>query len=194
MRLEQVLETASALIEMQIQSAYAEIQEYYDTNSQDIDSRIETLFQQLFSIGASALQEGKGAISCLSISYLYSSLMTETGEFLLTLYDDRLYFDDGPVYAYWSPEFLWEQFRRDTEKIEYGLKKQMHRLKKYELDAVKTEYAERFFEIAHKMFVDYTDIIVSKLRDSQLEITPHFSVIYGGYLDTAAVLWQGGAT
>ena len=194
MRMEQVLETASAPVENQIQSAYAELQAYYDVNREDIDRRFMDLFQQLFSMGVTAQQNGKGAISYLAVSHLYSSLITGTGEFILALYDDRLYFDDDPINIYWSPVFLWEQFNRDMEEIERALKGRLTRLKKYELDAVKTEYAERFFEIGHKMFADYTVLIISMMENSSLKITPGFAVIYGGYLDTATVLWKGGET
>jgi len=192
-RIDKILDKASALMEEQIQIAYARLQAHYDLHYRDLDSQIAELFQQLFSMGAAAQQEeGKGPINCLSVSYLYSSLFTGSGEFHLALYDERIYFDEDPTIIYWSPGFLFEQFNQDIEIIKEALAEQFARLKKYELDALKMEYAQHFFEIGHKMFADYSAVITSALEESALITTPDFTVTYGGYLDAAAIIWQGG--
>ena len=190
MRLEQVFEIAFPLLDQQILSAYAEIQTHYDENHLQIDRQFEDIFQQLFELGVKAQQAGKGTISYFSISHLYSSIATGTGELLLALYDEQLYFDNEPVYIYWTPSLLWNQFDSDMKKIIHDLKNRLFRLKKYELDAVTMEYAESYFKIEHKMFANYSPLIISVLEKSELEKTPDFTILYGGYLDTAAVLWQ----
>ena len=191
MRFERVFDVAPSVFERQIQSTYTELQDYYKLNCHDIDRQIFELFEKLSGMGVYAQQEGKGEISCLCISYLYSSLVTGTGEFCLSLYDDRVYFDDNPIYIFWSPVFLWRQFDKDVEEIICSFKKLGIRLKKYELDAVKIEYVEQFFKIGHKMFADYSKLIITTMKNSTLKTTKDFSVIYGGYLDTATEIWRG---
>lgn len=191
MRIEEVLETAEEINKSQLESAYMLLQSHYDINSREIDGIVTAQFRQLFEIGAAAQQKGKGAINYLSISYLHSSVVTGSGEFHLALYDERLYFDDDPVYLYWSPSFLWAQYKKDMEKIEHALKDKIFRLKPYELAAVKSEYAGRYFEICHKMIADYMPIIIAELENSALVISPDFTVTYGGYRDTASVLFLG---
>ena len=192
MRLDKVLEMAVPLVERQIQSAYADLQNYYEVNWQEIDRQVTGQFKRLFDAGVSAQQDGKGPISCLCVSYLRSSLVVGSGEFCLSLYDGGLYFDETPVHIYWSPVFLWDQFYKDMDIIKKALMKLKIRLKKYEQDAVEAEYAGHFYEIGHKMFMDYSDRIITEMESSALKTTPDFVMTYGGYLDVAAIIWDGG--
>ena len=113
-----------------------EIKEYYKANRNEICWE----FTRKVRRGIQSCQKEQKAVKNIILSVLYSSSLTKSYELQIAFCDERMFFDDTPVYEYWTPAFIFEHVENDITDFKRKAAAKIPRIKEYELDDVRSTY------------------------------------------------------
>lgn len=85
-------------------------------------------------------ESGKGRIKYICVSYLRAGVETDTGEYLIRIYDDRYYHDEHEVEGRYMAEYRHTAWKADREYFEKLIMSKFIRAKKYEVKDFLREY------------------------------------------------------
>lgn len=148
---------------------------------------LDILIQEQVTLQEENKQE---KIKNVSFHRLLSSGYTQSYEIAVGLSNENLYFDEHMSYAYWKPEWVYENIDCDMEGIRKCLSVKFVRLEDAELLHIKQKILlddwKLFCGILDKMAAE----IAEKLISSPLLLDTELQILYGNYMDRLSVAGQ----
>lgn len=135
-------------------------------------------------------EQNKRKIGYLYISYLRSSLLTQTYDFRIDFYDKNFYLDENPIYTYIPLDFIFSYYNNDIFYLIENMKKAFIRLQQYEIELVQKKYAFYYYKISAKFFADLADEIFNMSSFFELQMEKEVKVIFGEYMDKGILLYN----
>ncbi len=125
--------------------------------------------------------------ACLCLFQMFSSLVTDSHEYLFFLTDERLYLDDERVEAPWNADFLYTEER---ERIRNELQSRFVRLSEYEVS-----YAKHWLQYGYGSLMEvYWGERVKEIKElaefRQLRKKDPFYFLYGDYMGDIRLVSQ----
>ena len=168
-------------------------------NNMDVDSSIADgflrHFAELFQMLSIQQESGaKGPLRYITISFPRSSVVAETYELVTACHTVDIFMDETETETYWPMDFYKEIVDRDMAIIVPKLKKNIFRIRGFEIEEFRNNYAFTytvlliafFGRVIHQIF-DLPEFQAVQ-KDDQVDIT------FGGYMDEAIILTQYAGT
>ncbi len=130
----------------------------------------------------------KGAIQYLVFSFLKSGVYMDKLMVFIECLDDGFYLEQQETAQIFEFSFLYKQYMEDISFLHKKVKEKFIRLKNYEIMEVRLEYAFFYSSLIYKMMKNLSDLLMQEIEKSKVNVTDRFKVLYGEYLETAAVV------
>lgn len=125
-------------------------------------------------------EEKSEKIKYISISFLRSSLITKTYDFVFSLHNKLFYADESYKYLYLNINFIFEYFEKDI-KFFIDNNNNLH-LQSYEIYYFQEEYIKGYYKIAFIIFKDVLKIILNEEIFKNLNKEDDYKVVFGEYM------------
>lgn len=125
--------------------------------------------------------DGQNERTVLIISHLYSSLLTRSYEYEISLCNKMLYVDKNMITSFWQPEFLYQYAADEELFLKKELQKKFIRLKKYEIEMLRLDLFTQYWEKGRMYFKE----IIDEMRENKdlNKINPvEFKFFYGEHM------------
>lgn len=148
------------------------------------------IFDELFQKCIGLQKEGgKGRIKFIDIFYLHSSLLTETYELQLELFDRNFYKDSQPCFVNWKPDFFIRHFEEDLAAFEKKAKNEIIQFDYSVFWDVKKRYYSMFLVMIGEFFRREIDHVRELISYQELYKEEDVRIIYGAYMDQGVQIW-----
>lgn len=133
--------------------------------------------------------DGRKAAS-LGIICLFSSILTRTYEFKLSLMGDEFLLEKAPAGIMWKPPYFFEYFEEDMIFILKELKRKFPRLCSAEEDAVRMKCADYYLAAVYKLCRDMAAEILESNELSKIDKTDDFFLFFGKFQGEGEKIWS----
>ncbi|MCL2611352.1 MAG: hypothetical protein FWE02_06720 [Defluviitaleaceae bacterium] len=182
-RKEKIFNMADKRLQIKFERSLSLIDEYFLCNKEAIHLDFIKSINCLFEIAKKQQEQGvKRDIAYMNICFLRTSFLTESYDFMASLYDDKFYVETTETRIYFNLNFIFEHINRDIEEIEEEIKI-FPTLKKFEIKELKFSYAQYYFIYAMKIIKELCEDIEEKINCRDLKITEDFKIIVGGHME-----------
>lgn len=139
-------------------------------------------FEQLFQKGIKYQKEDKkNSIAFVGISFLQNSLLNETFEFEIELYDENYLADKKTIVWKYVPSFIGKYYTEDWTSYEKYMKSKFSQLKKNEIYPFRLILADKYKKIMQSVFVQLIPYIMRLLSYRDLIKSDDIKILYGDY-------------
>jgi hypothetical protein len=160
------------------------------TYKKEILNELTGVFDELLKRGIELQRKlEKGKMGFISIFFLRSSIITESYEIMISMYEKGYYFDRKPLSISWKPMFIMKYFIDDMKYFEKAIKSKIIRVQKSEINKVKMHYCEDYFQVIKEFFLNYIDEITSLNSFKELEKEEDIKITLGEFMDQNIVLY-----
>ena len=167
-----------------------EIKEYYKANKNEICRE----FTRKVRRGIQSCQKEQKAVKNIILSVLYSSSLTKSYELQIAFCDERMFFDDTPVYEYWTPAFIFEHVENDITDFKRKAAAKIPRIKEYELDDVRSTYLWNHYFMVMLLLRELVPMAVEEVYGECNMPDADVVVSFGRYMEKSIPLYQRGKT
>ena len=126
----------------------------------------------------------------LGINFLFSSILTKTYEFKLSLLGEEFLLEEAPVEIMWGPHYFFEYFEEDMVFIIKKLKDSFPRLCRAEEDAVRLKCADYYLAAVCKLCRDMAEEITESSEIRKIDKTDDFFLFFGKFHGEGEKLWS----
>ena len=189
-RQDAIFKFAQAVLQERAQSRYQQICKDYTANKQQIVNDFYQAVGQLIALTKRQQTERqKQPIRYVAALYLFSSTITKTYEFQLSLFDERYFLDPTESCVYWCPKWLFSYTEADKVFLTTAAKKEFIRLHTFELDAVWRAYVCGFYySLAGLFFAEHLKSAAIACELNNLALMGEVDFVFGGYMDQSVKL------
>ncbi|SFR87182.1 hypothetical protein [Anaeromicropila populeti] len=188
-RQDEIMAIGKELLEERFLKDVERITEEIKKNSffKELIAAFDAVFQKVL-----VLQEDgeKEDIAYVVISYLRSSIITGSYDFLIHLYDESFYFDPKETSGTWSAKYIMDYYENQLDYVERQIGKRMIRLQKSELNDLKMSLAGDYFKIILGIFMEHIQDIVGLESFEKMYKLENVKIVYGGFYDTCVTLYD----
>lgn len=129
------------------------------------------------------------------IRYVYlcrlaSSRYTGSYKALLGMSDSMLYLDDRKTEFLWYPEPIYQNMKRDMDKVRDMLGEGKQRAGDDELFVWKQKLLEDDWELLKEQFSELIQENFYRMIRNSLVIEEHFSALCGDYMERLPIVWE----
>jgi hypothetical protein len=134
---------------------------------------------------AYVLQENgiKEEIAYITITYLRSSILTGSYEFMFQLYNQDFYYDAVETSSVWSSLFIMKYYENTVTYLENAVKSQIIQLQEYEFRKIKIDLAGDYYKLVSIFIVEQIQDMLQQECFKKLKKASTLKVLYGGYMD-----------
>lgn len=146
--------------------------------SQDFQEKCTELFGE-----AVRLQVGgeMADICYFCISPLRSSLLTESFDVQLALYDSDFYLGRS-VSTYWHPLFIYKYFEQDISMFSSYIKRKIPQVKDYEVQDYKIDFISNYHILLHRFCVENAWSALSVPSYNGMIKSENIKILFGEYM------------
>lgn len=126
----------------------------------------------------------------LGICFLYSSILMQTYEYHLVLYDKEFYLNKSAVEAIIRPPCLYEAFEQDMAALISELKGMYPSFCRCEEDVIRFQCAEYYHAVFYKLCADLLEDIINSFEYKQMNKTEDFFIFFGKYRGEGKILYR----
>ena len=190
-RREKIFQLVDESLQPKFEKSLDLIDDYYTGNKEAIQSYFIKSINSLIELVKSQQERGiKRDIAYMNICFLRSSVLTESYDFMISLYDDKFYLDKTETHIYFKLDFIFEHINKDIDEIrkEFLI---YPAIKKYELKEIRFSYAQYHFIYAMKIIQKLCEDIGIKshlLTFEDLNIKEDFKIIIGGHMEEGLLI------
>ena len=166
------------------------IKEYYQANRQGIYRE----FVKTVRRGIQSCQKEQKAVKNIILSVLYSSSLTKSYELQIAFCDEKMFFDDAPVYEYWTPAFIFDHVEEDIGDFKRTAAAKIPRIKEYELDDVRSTYLWNHYFMVMLLLRELVPAAVEEVYGECNMPDADVVVSFGRYMEKSIPLYQRGKT
>ena len=182
-RREDIIVFCQEFLEKELIKTKNEVMENYERNADQIFETIKTPFNRVFT------RAKNKKVKFIVVNFVYSSLMTDSKEFLIAVYDELFYLDLGAVSEKVKFQFLDFYFNRDVENLTKLTEKKFSRLTEYEKAAIKIECGLQYLKI-WSAYLQKISLKVTQLETfKRMEKDEDFKIILGEYIGQGEVIY-----
>lgn len=162
--------------------AFQDILKDFEENSEMLLKKILWDFEVIFQrIKKEQELRKKGAIHYIVISFIYSSLETETYELQIEVFDERLYFDKNPVIGKTESYILKKYFNKEWKQYIDFMKKDILQLKLQEIYPFRKIFICKYERLIKEILSQYLPYILKLKTYSEIQRSEDINIIYGEY-------------
>lgn len=129
----------------------------------ELNLKIQNFINKNFKI-----EKYSNKIKYISITFLYSSIITKSYDFVFGLYDENFYVNENTKLLYLNIDFIFNYFEDDIKFFEKNSK--IIQLQTYELYYLKELHIKNYYKIAFKIFKDVIRNILNDLLEKNYKI------------------------
>jgi hypothetical protein len=146
-------------------------------------------FAELFRILTTQQNAGvKGSLRYVTMSFLRSGVAAETYEIATACHSADLYLDETETETYWQMDFLKEMIKRDMSVIVPNLRKKIVRLRGYEIEEFRSQYAYLYTTLILMFFMRVLRLVFALPEFQTTKKDAHVDISFGGYMEEGIVL------
>jgi len=166
-----------------------ELMEYFAANKQQIIDSFTEKFIELCKLTRQQQESGlKAPIAFVHIASLRSSLLTETYEFRISMFDNRFWLDTVETAVYWKGDFFFRHVEPDIAEISKQLKAQAS-VPEYEIHEFRYRYALCYLLPPAQAIIE--EIAAEALKApafAELMLDENIAVIFGGHMEGGGII------
>lgn len=136
-------------------------------------------------------QYNKDEIKYFVFSLLNCSIYLGRIEFRIDALDDSFYLDEQEAAGYYCPRFLQDKYREGLDYFYQEVTEKFVRIQNYELQDINEVYAQYYSSIMFRMLESLGSLIMKTIIESGVCIAEDLKILYGQYMDKAAVVYKG---
>lgn len=190
-RTEEIKQAAAEIIRDRLVKNINEINAYYEKHYAEIDKDFCDKLDALYEETAQLQNQGiKGKISFITISYLFSGVLTKNYQVEIALYDENAYMDKVDTNVYWNPTYITKYFEEDMKYMVGILKNKIVQLQDSEIQKLALTYIGEYYRIIGKFMVDNCEMFHEVENFDKLQTAEKLSVSYGGYLENGLEIYE----
>ena len=190
-REEDILLYLQPYMEERFQSACQILQKDIEKQGADIWEQLKNAVHEVLQLSREAQnRQQKGAIQYLVFSFLKSGIYMDKLLLHLECLDDGFYLEQQEASIIFELSFLQKQFMEDLTFLHNMIQRKFIRLKKYELMEIGMKYADFYHSLIFKMTNSLLSLLMQEIEKSNISVTDQFKILYGEYLENAAVVYS----
>lgn len=121
---------------------------------------------------------------------LASSGYTESYKVLLGMSDSMLYLDERKTEVLWYPAPVYQNMKRDMDKVRDLLQERKEKAKNNEFLVWKQKLLEDDWELLKEQFPELIQENFDRITKHSLLIEDHFSALCGDYMERLPIVWE----
>lgn len=183
-RREEIISFCREFYEEHLNNIRNEIIKKYESNEEKIFNALKEPLVKLFR------KAKNKRVKYMVVGFLYSSLMTDSGKYIVVLYNELFYLDFGAVSEKVKFQFLESYMKRDVTNITNLAAKKFMRLTEYEREAIKFECGLQYLNVLSVCLKELMQNIMQMESFIQIEKDNDFKVILGEYMGKGNVIYS----
>lgn len=185
----EIMEMGKLLLEKRYQDDLAVIQS--KMQAEDVVEELLRAFDQIFIMAGKQQEAGeKEPVAFCNISYLRSSILTKSYDFLIALYDETMYFDPIETLGSWAPKWIMEFYENQVSYFRKEVRGKIVRVQDSELLEFERTLAGDYYKIVLGFLLEHLEEIQALESYQKLEKTADFKIQYGEYMDVCIPIYQ----
>ena len=171
----------------------ANAQAFHDAMDKDPSVADDFLkhFADLLRILADQQEAGvKGPLRFITMSFLKSSVITETYEIALTCHSNDVFLDEAETEIYWRMGFFRDMVDSDMERIVPRLKQKIFRIRDYEIEEFRAFYALTYTALVLTFFSRVLSRVFDLPEFLAVQKETFVDISFGGYMEETVTLAQ----
>lgn len=180
----EIKEKSIALVKDRYIADAKEILEIIKNNStqeaKDYKKAFENVCEKAYLLQESGLKE---EIAYIVITYLRSSILTGSYEFMFQLYSQDFYYDAVETSGVWAPLFIMKYYEKTVEYLENAVKSKVIQLQEYEFRKIKLDLAGDYYKLASIFIAEQIQDMLQLTCYKKLKKASTLKILYGGYMD-----------
>ena len=186
---ERMLETAKPLLRERMEGNMALLWRDFGNNRAELEDGFAVRLRELFGLAAAAQGSGrKGPVSFLHVAYLYSSLITGSHDFRLSLCDAGLHLDEAETAVYWPFKFMFAYIQKDMEDAEALIKRHaaIRGAPAFHYRELGYWYSKAYLLMSAPFVREIVKGALARAGDGPREalvFSEDFSVVFGGHME-----------
>ena len=157
----------------------------------EIWNNLKSALHKVFeSVDKLQKQNRKGSLQYLLFSFMRCGVCSGMLEINVSAYDDRFYLDEEETAEAFPLTFLQEQYEKDIIRLYQKAEEKFVRIQNHERTDIREWYSEYYDSIAYAVVESLAELIMKEIAESNVKITDHFKILYGGYMDQAATVYS----
>lgn len=166
------------------------VKKSHECKMQEEPTLIETAKKLLYEVGEKQVQGGQYEISCLSLIYFRSSVLTGTYRYQICVSDATLYMDAHLLYKEWIPEYLYGDVQILKKSVKEKLSKHFVRLTSYEIEFVTRSILAEYQRMAEVYWCQVSAQLIKAEEFQILQSLKNWRIFYGVYFDEMRLVLQ----
>ena len=185
----EIMEMGKLLLEKRYQDDLAVIQS--KMQAEDVVEELLRACDQIFIMAGKQQEAGeKELVAFCNISYLRSSILTKSYDFLIALYDETMYFDPIETLGSWVPKWIMECYENQVSYLRKEVRGKIVRVQDSELLEFERTLAGDYYKIVLGFLLEHLEEIQALESYQKLEKTADFKIQYGEYMDVCIPIYQ----
>lgn len=135
-------------------------------------------------------QNRKGSLQYLLFSFMQYGVCSGMLEINVSAYDDRFYLDEEEAAETFPLTFLQDQYGNDISYLYQRAGEKFVRIQNHERTDIREWYSDYYDSISYAVVESLAELIMKEITESDVKITDHFKILYGGYMDQAVTVYS----
>lgn len=191
-RKEELLQWLQLYIEEHFSDSCRMLQEELEAHGDMIWKELRDIICEILTrVDELQKQHNKDGIKYFVFSLLNCSIYQGRIEFRIDALDDSFYLDEQEAEGYYCPRFLQDKYREGLDCFDQKVTEKFVRIQNYELQDINEAYAQYYSSIMFRMLESLGGLIMKTVAESGVCIADGIMILYGQYMDQAAVVYKG---
>lgn len=172
---------------------FEKINNYIEDNIHAVNEEILWKFEQIFRKTVEMQSKGeKGSISLITISFLNSSLIKNKAEVLISLYDEKGFFDKVIIEDTYSNGFINDILYEDIENFNKYINSKVIRISYSEKYRYICKLMNKYRELYRGIFKTFINMVVMLETFSKIKLNKDFKITFGEFYCKGIVIYENG--
>ena len=170
----------------------------YKQVMEEFQDQRETITADFFDVVKSALYlcneaqavGTKGPLRYILISPSHYGTCIGSYDVIISVFDERMYYDQTETMAYWNADFIYRRIETDMKDMKKIFSKKFIRIKAYEMEEFRRVYAG----MHHRLLIEPIKLLAEDLYHSklfkQVKCDNPVTVLMGKYMDKYVELYN----
>ncbi|MCL1924631.1 MAG: hypothetical protein FWF50_03505 [Defluviitaleaceae bacterium] len=185
-RKEEVINLAENFLLRKIEPNFNKLEKYLEENKELIVENFSEKLNELFELAIIQQKASiKEPIEYMYISFLRSSMLVESYEFCIDLFNEMIWLDKEETTIYFPLKFIFQYIDQDIEDMKSFVNR---KIPQFNLDELKYQYSQCYIPFAALVINKIINEAISKTNFYMLQIAESFKVLFGGYMEKGEII------
>lgn len=186
-RMEEIEKVAEKYFWVRFKESAEKINRYYSRHKTEVCQN----FTNVICEGTIRCQQIGKRVQYVFISFLESSILTQSYDLQVAFYNEKTYLDDTPVYVYWKPLLVFSKVEEDMVFFKKKVLENVVRVRDYEMDVIRRKYLTNHY-LQILLFLQLIMPSVLENNDSRNVFNDDLQVMFGRYMERPILIYQSG--